>query len=175
MKFKSKIEWWLHLIFIGFLLANIWAIAGVLTGNTESILIAIVFTPLNIFLMLPIWLNTYYLFEDGQLRVKCGFFNYGQIDCKRIISVTPTKNPISAPAPSMDRLEICFYYKNGSFKDSVIISPADKEGFFEQLRRENPDVEISEEVIPMSMAMKVLLGVTAVIVALSLVSVAVSL
>ena len=168
MKFKAKIDWWLHLIFIGFLLTNIWAIAGLFTGNNDVIIIAVVFTPLNIFVMLPIWLNTYYRFEDGQLFVKSGFFNYGKIDCKQIISAKPTKNPISAPAPSLDRLEIGFYSKSGSFKDTIIISPADREGFFEQLRRENPDVEIANEDMPISLAMKIFFGIVGVVVALSL-------
>lgn len=44
----------------------------------------------------------------------------------KILSVEPTRNPLSSPALSLDRLKIS---TGPRFRDSIMISPADRDGF----------------------------------------------
>lgn len=88
---------------------------------------------------LPIWLlaRTYYTFEGTDLVVRSGPFNW-RIPLEQIRGVEPTRSPLSNPALSLDRLRID-YGSNGS----IMVSPADKEGFLRQInaRRSNPSLE----------------------------------
>lgn len=163
MKFKSKVDWWLHLIFVGFLIANVWAIVGLFFGGLGSIIIVATFTPLNVFLMLPMWLNTYYLLDENDLLIKCGLGKGTRIGISQITSIYETRNPISSPALSLDRLEVRFKAKSGSFSDTIIISPKDKHGFIEQLQSMNENIETSGEKKPMSKSMKILLAIVGTI------------
>ncbi len=76
-----------------------------------------------------IWLlaGTRYTLTDSDLRVRCGPFRW-RVALAEILSVTPTRNPLSSPAPSLDRL--CIEYGSGK---SIMISPKDKEAFLDEL------------------------------------------
>ncbi|MCM3878882.1 MAG: PH domain-containing protein [Vicinamibacterales bacterium] len=73
-----------------------------------------------------IFASTYYLVSDTELLVRSGPVNR-RIPLTEISNVTPTRNPLSSPALSLDRLEIA--YGNSS----VLISPKDKDGFLRAL------------------------------------------
>jgi hypothetical protein len=53
-----------------------------------------------------------------------------RIPLRDVVEVQPTRNPLSSPALSLDRLAIRF--GEGIFKN-VMISPADKQGFMDEL------------------------------------------
>jgi len=74
---------------------------------------------------LPLWLllSTRYTLGYGQLVVLSGPFKW-RIPVADITSITPTSNPLSSPALSLDRLRIDY----GKGK-SLMISPRDKEQF----------------------------------------------
>ena len=168
MKFKSKIDWWLHLIFICWLIANAWGIINAVGGGMGGLIIAITFTPFSVFLIVPIWLNTYYLLDESSLLIKSGLGRGERIEYGLIMKVGETRNPSSAKALSLDRLEIKFKAKSGAFNDSIIISPKDKQEFMTQLKLRNDSIEISREPMPMSKAVKISLIVAGVISALIL-------
>lgn len=63
--------------------------------------------------------------------------NRYNIDIKTIYKISETYNIISAPAASIDRLEIM--YKKG---DTVLVSPKDKKGFINSLLEINPGIEV---------------------------------
>jgi Bacterial PH domain len=79
--------------------------------------------------------TTHYTIDGGMLRIKSGFIYNKSIAIQSIQKITPTSNPISSPAASIDRLEV-FYNGNSS----VIISPKDKRGFIMHLLELNPDI-----------------------------------
>lgn len=54
-----------------------------------------------------------------------------------IKNISETRNPISSPALSLDRLEIVY-----NRFDSVLISPADKIDFIAELLHRKPDIEV---------------------------------
>ncbi|QNX59438.1 PH domain-containing protein [Acinetobacter seifertii] len=135
MKFRSKIDWWLLLIFV-VITANI--LMKIYEANHHYSLASnfphLVIYSLIIFLIwLPIF-NTYYVVENNTLMIKSLVFRW-KINIDDITQIEPTHNPLSSPALSLDRLKI-YYMKNGRVA-KVMISPKDKEGFLNTLRK-NP-------------------------------------
>ena len=161
MKFKAKVDWWLKIIFAAFLVINIWAVVGLITGTSGDLLLAIIFAPINIYI-LPIWLNTYYFLNNNELLIKSGLGRGTRLAYSQILSVSQTRNPISSPAPSLDRLEIKYRYKSGNFTDSIIISPRDKIGFTKELLLRNGKIEINNESSPVTKSAKIAIAITTV-------------
>lgn len=82
-------------------------------------------------------LSTSYTIDGNFLHIKSGFLVNKPVEIQSIKKVVETRNPISAPAMSLDRLEI-FYNKF----DSVLVSPEDKPEFIKQLKLINPAIEV---------------------------------
>ena len=98
-----------------------------------------------ILLMTPPWLFTYFMIkgtkytitEELNLKIKCPPFKWPEIPISDITEVHRTRNPISAPAPSLKRLKVM--YGNGK---SLIISPFPIEEFAYELNRINPRIKV---------------------------------
>ena len=90
-----------------------------------------------ILFVVHMFLTTNYTIESDELIIKCGFLFNKTIDIKTIKKITETNNALSSPATSLDRLEIIY----GEF-DSIIISPKQKTGFINDIKRLNPNVEV---------------------------------
>ncbi|MDO7217863.1 PH domain-containing protein [Acinetobacter nosocomialis] len=138
MKFRSKIDWWLLLIFV-VITANI---IFKIYQEVHHSSIGTNFSHLMIYslVILVIWLpvfNAYYVVENNTLIIKSLVFRW-KININDITQIEPTHNPLSSPALSLDRLKIS-YMKNGRIA-KVMISPKDKEGFLNTLRK-NPNAK----------------------------------
>lgn len=79
--------------------------------------------------------STYYTIKDNTLNIHAGFMINTDIDIDKIKSIAETNSVLSAPAWSLDRIEI-FY---NTF-DSVVISPPDKLQFIADLQAINPAI-----------------------------------
>ena len=66
----------------------------------------------------------------------CGFLP-SRFDVKNAVSVRPTRSILSAPAASLDRLEVKF--KKGQ---PLVVSPRDKQGFVAALKAVNPGIKV---------------------------------
>ncbi|GGH02123.1 PH domain-containing protein [Mucilaginibacter phyllosphaerae] len=87
-------------------------------------------------IVFPIVFNTHYtIYTDGTLSIKCGFFVNLAIPVADIKKIAPTNSILSAPALSLDRLEL-FYGQH----DSVVISPVNKDDFIAELQNINPAI-----------------------------------
>jgi len=133
LKFRSKIDWWLLLIFV-VITANI--LMKIYEANHHYSLASnfphLVIYSLIIFLIwLPIF-NTYYVVENNTLIIKNLIFRW-KININDITQIEPTHNPLSSPALSLDRLKIS-YMKNGRIA-KVMISPKDKETFLQVINK----------------------------------------
>lgn len=73
-----------------------------------------------------IFVKTFYIVTETDLLVRSGPFRW-TIPLDDIQKVQPTRNPLSSPALSLDRLEILHS------RGSLMISPEDKRGFLEDL------------------------------------------
>jgi hypothetical protein len=126
MVFKSKMDWWLPtlmLIVLGFPIGM-----GIIEKEyLVSVLFAIILAA--VFIMFH---YTVYRLQDGQLVVWST-----KIDIRTIRKINKTRNPISSPALSLDRIEIIY----NKF-DSILISPKDKQAFVEELLKINPDIVV---------------------------------
>lgn len=87
--------------------------------------------------VLMIFFNLNYIVDGSLLSVKLGFWVIKKIDIHSIRMIAETNSLISAPAVSLDRLEIIY-----NDHDSVIISPKDKSGFINHITKVNPEVVI---------------------------------
>ncbi len=84
-----------------------------------------------------VFMTTYYVIDNHDLIIKCGFFINMKISIDTIIKIKETHNPISSPAASLDRIAI--YYND---KQSVMISPKDKMDFINHLLQINEKIEV---------------------------------
>ena len=109
----------------------------VIVAVVDSPRLALALAPLLLLSVgLPVWLivATNYTLSVAALDVRCGPFVW-RVPLREIRSITPTRNPLSSPALSLDRLRIAF----GQSK-SIMISPRDKERFLKELRNRVPAV-----------------------------------
>jgi len=79
--------------------------------------------------------TTYYTIDGAELKVRSGFLIHITINISTITKIVPTRSILSAPAVSLDRLEV-FYNKY----DSVVVSPKDKDGFIAGLKDINEKI-----------------------------------
>lgn len=74
-----------------------------------------------------------YILTDADLVAVSGPFRW-TVPLAAIEAVNPTRNPLSAPAASLDRLEVCYAGR----RLGLLVSPADKEEFLRALRLRCP-------------------------------------
>ncbi|MYL45720.1 hypothetical protein GLV94_08675 [Virgibacillus halodenitrificans] len=143
MYFSSKKDIWFFLIIWGIILfiILIYIFGGEPIGwqlvtyksSPGYIIGALILT-----LLLWIWFGTGYRVEGEFLKVRYGPFN-SKIRIKEIKKIRRTKNPFTAPALSVDRLEILF----GKF-DVINISPKSKSEFIYSLLTINPNIQLDD-------------------------------
>ncbi len=124
-RFKSKTDRWISVVLIVSLVVDIAAIAIVAVVIQEPLVLTFVV----VLLLAPaafvgsILLWTYYTVDKKHLRIVSGPIRF-KIRLDQIHSVRATRNPLSSPALSMDRLMIAYGKKR-----RVMVSPADRTGF----------------------------------------------
>lgn len=128
--FRSKIDWWLALIaVIGFAVPMV--VLGLVGAEIPVPGLLVIFILVLPVMIIPVWIffDTKYVFAENELRINSGPFRW-KVPLAEITGIKPTRNPLSAPALSLDRLEIT--YSQGK---QVLISPEDKTGFLEYLEK----------------------------------------
>ncbi|MEM8521853.1 PH domain-containing protein [Flavobacterium sp. PL12] len=103
----------------------------------EQNLLAIAIVVLIIILIVHMFVTTHYTINGDILEIKCGFTFKETVDIKTIKSISETNTILSAPATSIDRIEIQY----GKF-DSVVISPKQKLEFINDIVAINPAVVV---------------------------------
>ncbi|MPQ48784.1 hypothetical protein GCQ56_17415 [Marinifilum sp. N1E240] len=84
-----------------------------------------------------IFSSTQYIIHDQILNIKSGFVVNISIQISAIKSVTKSRNPISSPANSFDRIEIRY-----NKYDTILISPRNQKVFIQDLKEANPSIEL---------------------------------
>ena len=129
--FYSKIGGFyiVSLLFVGFVLGYLLII--------DFSWLALVLDVLIVGILVLIGINTKYtLYNDGKLTVVCGFLP-SRYAVRKAVSVKPTRSLLSAPAVSLDRIEVKF--KKGL---PLVVSPRDKQGFIAALKAVNPEIKV---------------------------------
>ena len=78
-----------------------------------------------------------YTIENQNLNIKAGFLINQNINIMNIESIKKSKNILSSPAASLDRIEIIENNKN-----SILISPKNKIEFIKELKKINPQIDV---------------------------------
>ena len=110
---------------------------GLILSSAGNNWIGVVIIFLAMIFMLHVFLTTWYEINGNILKIKCGFLIDKEVDIDDIVSIKETFNPLSAPATSLDRLEIKL-----KGKDSILVSPKDKSGFISELVKIKPGIKI---------------------------------
>ncbi len=126
-KYVSKIDWWfilLVLVVLGYPLID-----G-LIHQDWGLCVAMVF-----FFMFFYFLgrSLHYTIKEDQLKI----WFLKPIPISSINRIYKTKNPLSAPALSLDRIAIVY-----NKYDEILISPKDREDFIKTLLAINPEIKV---------------------------------
>ena len=137
MRFPSKVDSWLIPVIFISMAGMITALIVVMIEETPWPVrtMVVVVTVLVTFLLFSVFKNTYYQVADGNLRVVSGPFKW-TIPLSDITEIKPTRNPLSSPALSLDRLKVTYGQRK-----FVLISPADKIGFLRAIEQATKEHE----------------------------------
>ncbi|WP_157986389.1 PH domain-containing protein [Chitinophaga alhagiae] len=128
--YRSKIDTWLVLFVFSLLLVV------EITLVAQRLWVTSIIIMLVIFFIIHLFLNTYYTLTANKLQITCGWLYKKDIPLQSIRKIMRTRNPLSAPALSLDRLLVFFD------RQQVMISPADKEAFLQDIQTRNPAINI---------------------------------
>ena len=126
--YKSKIDAWLFGVLALLMAVSLYTSFKIILSGPPPTWVALIL-PIVLGIALPIWLllTTRYTLQAGQLLVRSGPFKW-RVPATDITRISPTSNPVSSPALSLDRLRI--EYGQGKV---LMISPRDKEQFLQEL------------------------------------------
>ncbi|MGE0608145.1 MAG: PH domain-containing protein [Pirellulales bacterium] len=137
--FRSKIDLWLGVLLVGGAVVELSvAVAMLVSPVPWSWAIALPAAAVAGF-MLWVLFGTCYTLGDNELLIRSGPFKW-RVALADIEEIRPTRNPLSAPACSLDRLRIAFR-RRGKLA-ATMVSPADKTGFLAALSQAAPHVRI---------------------------------
>lgn len=128
--FVSKRDWWIVALIWGGALLALFAGVDQLSGPGSPALrgaFSLLCVAIAVF-MLWVLYRTEYILTMEDLLVRCGPFRY-RIPLAGVDSVTPSRNPLSSPACSLDRLLI----KWADGRKQILISPDPKADFLRAL------------------------------------------
>ena len=131
---RSKIDTWLLVIIVLAMVAAVSGAVSAMAAGGPGMWWAVLL-PGVLGIALPLWvlLGTTYTIDQDLLTVRSGPFRW-KVPINEITDITPTGNPLSSPALSLDRLRVD--YSGGK---SIMLSPADKEKFISDVRAAQKD------------------------------------
>jgi hypothetical protein len=149
----AKVDWWLAALLGSVGLIELAAgaavlVVGLTTGNPEpkaALAIGASLVGGGVLFGLILWglYKIRYEVTSSELIVRFGPF-CSRLPLNAIVEVFPTHNPLSAPAPSLDRLRINYRRKNGKMW-FALISPKDREGFVRDLASAAPQLRSAND------------------------------
>jgi hypothetical protein len=133
--YKSKVDWWLWLA-LGIPLVGIAAAfyQGLTRDDDGMFWVALIAAAMMTFVYGGLVFPMRYTIEDTGLRVRAGLFLRLFVPWDRYRSAELTRNPLSSPALSLQRIRITYLKPNGK-EAWVMISPTDREQFLQDLRQ----------------------------------------
>ena len=130
--FRSKIDIRLLLIIVA-----VFTILSIKVTNTQSW--AIIITSAVVMLaMLGLILGLKYVISGDKLYIHYGIYFKRPIEIDKITKLSETRNPLSSPAASLDRIAIRY-----NSYDEVMISPKDKAEFIAELLKINNKITVA--------------------------------
>lgn len=132
MRYRTRVDTWIVV-----LLANavalplaIAVLSYVRVGTGLAVWLPLAIAALMIVIMCSVALPTYYEVTSDRLVIRSGWLRW-EVPLAEIESVTPTSNPLSSPAWSLERLEVK-WTGTGSPR-SILISPQRTDEFLREV------------------------------------------
>jgi membrane protein YdbS with pleckstrin-like domain len=126
--FRSKLDGWVSASLYSAAAVQIVVIATLANVAPKALFVVVPLVALISAISVWLYRATQYVVTNDRLLVRSGIFSL-DISLADITKIEPTRNPLSAPAWSLDRLSISY----GQGK-SCMISPKDKTRFLGLLR-----------------------------------------
>jgi hypothetical protein len=141
MVHRAKVDWWVAVLFGGGLLLQVAVGAALISSGLLPY--SLISAGAGLLLGLLLWgsYRTSYEVTPSDLVIRFGPFRT-TLAVGSISRVVPTREPTSAPAPSLDRLRIDYRGADG-LPSSTLISPKDKEAFLRDLVQVAPQVQVT--------------------------------
>ncbi|MBX3696339.1 MAG: PH domain-containing protein [Dokdonella sp.] len=126
---RSKIDAWLIAMLAGAMALVVLVFAATIDRAATPLVLWSLLPGACVGLGLPAWilLSTRYTIDPPELRIRCGPFRW-RIPIAEITALAATRNPLSSPALSLDRIRISY-----SAGRSLMISPQDADRFVHEL------------------------------------------
>lgn len=137
--FKSKVDTWLIIVMAASTLLVAGACFSIDNADLLAYIINIVLVAVMVLAFVAIF-NIRYEVSEGVLLVRTFILLSYSIDIADISEIRNSKSWLASPAASLDRLEI--RYGRGN---SLLISPADRQGLIDCLRGFNPNIVYKNE------------------------------
>jgi len=137
-RFVSKRDRWLVAVMWAASLVDFGVAAWLWLGLERAPIFVAPLLALAGFFQLQVLYSTDYSFEGDVLRIRASFFRW-RVPLAAIDAVEPTRNPLSSPACSLDRLLIRYGEKR------IMISPLDKAEFVRALVQRTPHLQLLGE------------------------------
>jgi len=130
--YQSKRDAWIVVLIWGGALLSVYVALAQFTGTASFLFKAsmLIFLGSAAFFMLWVLYSIDYTLNDENLLIRCGPFRFS-VPLAAIDSVSPSHNPLSSPAGSLDRLMI----KWNAERKRILISPSRKTDFLQELDR----------------------------------------
>ncbi|EGG83811.1 hypothetical protein HMPREF9477_00882 [Lachnospiraceae bacterium 2_1_46FAA] len=128
--YRTAVDWWLALLFILVIGGELWIFFQSLLNKGKVEWITLVAVILILLLVVPLVRIKYILYSEHFL-ISAGYLGKQRIAYSSIVNIKETHNPLSAPACSLDRVEID-YVVSGMHK-FALISPVHLKMFKKEL------------------------------------------
>jgi len=136
--YKSKFGWEVFLFLtVMFSITSYLSYQSDRTILEQLLMLSVPILVIGLFVLISF--TTKYTINPTKLHIKCIPFYNKSIALSSINKVEVTRNLISSPAPSLERIEI--YFNN---YDSVVISPKDKLQFMDDLQKMNSSITLKK-------------------------------
>jgi len=134
--FESKRDGWIVVLLWGSVVVSLVAMTAALRAQaiTAASLFPLLLMAFVWALVLWVLYGTHYILGAELLLIRSGPMRY-RVPLAEVTSVRPTRNPLSSPALSLDRLEIVYGRRR------ILISPEEKQRFLAELHARCPHLE----------------------------------
>lgn len=145
-KHPSKVDWWLAACIWGGCLISLVVVLAVAAKDIPNpalrLLVALAPAIATTLLIFPL----YYQVDGDSLVIRCGVWRQ-RIPARDIIGAEPSRNALSSPAMSLDRVLI--RYRRGDKVRSVLVSPRDKVALLTDISVAAPHLRVEgEKLVP---------------------------
>ena len=134
-RFKSKVDGWIAVVLAIAIVAQAVGIGAAALQSPDPLVTTVLILVGIAVSALIIWLTlgTHYTVDRRRLIIAAGPFRW-KVNIDDITSVQPTRNPLSSPALSLDRIMIRYGKRR-----RIMVSPADKAGFLKAIGHDPSD------------------------------------